>query len=169
MKFDMFIPSPITFSLSRTGVTTDIPDTHKNPASADQRGDRGNKSLLKIASYRCFILLLSSYLKLKQALVISTIYRLLFKKIDSTESFRFSSFERATVVTNMYGTFPLLFLGVFLGIINSRIFPINSERRTRCAKQIGYLSRESVVSKQRGRLLIQQQQSPPLEDSIGLR
>ncbi|GFW38738.1 hypothetical protein TNCV_3881051 [Trichonephila clavipes] len=31
MKFDMFIPSPITFSPSRTGVTTDIPDIHKNP------------------------------------------------------------------------------------------------------------------------------------------
>ncbi|GFU46701.1 uncharacterized protein TNCV_1419611 [Trichonephila clavipes] len=29
---------------------------------------------------------------------------------------------------NLYGTFPLTFLGVFLGIINSRIFPINSKR-----------------------------------------
>ncbi|GFX69821.1 retrovirus-related Pol polyprotein from transposon 412 [Trichonephila clavipes] len=31
-------------------------------------------------------------------------------------------------VTNLYGTFPLIFLDVFLGIINSRIFPINSKR-----------------------------------------
>ncbi|GFX94087.1 hypothetical protein TNCV_3414491 [Trichonephila clavipes] len=31
-------------------------------------------------------------------------------------------------VTNLYGTFPLIFLGVFLGIINLRIFPINSKR-----------------------------------------
>ncbi|GFX94704.1 transposable element Tcb1 transposase [Trichonephila clavipes] len=37
-------------------------------------------------------------------------------------------------VTNLYGTFPLIFLGVFLGIINSRIFRINSESRTGYAK-----------------------------------
>ncbi|GFT37234.1 hypothetical protein TNCV_1126841 [Trichonephila clavipes] len=31
-------------------------------------------------------------------------------------------------VTNLYGTFPLIFLGVFLGNINSRLFPINSKK-----------------------------------------
>ncbi|GFW25805.1 hypothetical protein TNCV_1310651 [Trichonephila clavipes] len=48
---------------------------------------------------------------------------------------------RANLVTNLYGTFLLILLGVFLGIINSRIFPINSEKRTGYAKKIGYLSR----------------------------
>ncbi|GFX14477.1 uncharacterized protein TNCV_1616601 [Trichonephila clavipes] len=31
-------------------------------------------------------------------------------------------------VTNMFGTFPLIFLGVFLGNINSSSFPINSKK-----------------------------------------
>ncbi|GFT90829.1 hypothetical protein TNCV_3863831 [Trichonephila clavipes] len=35
----------------------------------------------------------------------------------------------AEVVTNLYGTFLLIFLGVFLGNINSRLFPINSKKR----------------------------------------
>ncbi|GFW27435.1 hypothetical protein TNCV_162801 [Trichonephila clavipes] len=38
------------------------------------------------------------------------------------------SYLDAHSVSNLYGTFPLKFLGVFLGIINSRIFPINSKR-----------------------------------------
>ncbi|GFX86504.1 transposable element Tcb2 transposase [Trichonephila clavipes] len=32
-------------------------------------------------------------------------------------------------VTNLYGTFPLIFLDVFLGNINSRLFPINSKKK----------------------------------------
>ncbi|GFW23701.1 transposable element Tcb1 transposase [Trichonephila clavipes] len=32
-------------------------------------------------------------------------------------------------VTNLYGTFPLIFLGVFLGNIYSRLFPINSKKK----------------------------------------
>ncbi|GFV77758.1 hypothetical protein TNCV_1575061 [Trichonephila clavipes] len=32
------------------------------------------------------------------------------------------------VVTNLCGTFPLIFLGVFLRNINSRLFPINSKK-----------------------------------------
>ncbi|GFW09376.1 hypothetical protein TNCV_2066341 [Trichonephila clavipes] len=38
------------------------------------------------------------------------------------------------VVTNLYGTFALIFLSVFLGNINSRIFPINSKKKTGYAK-----------------------------------
>ncbi|GFW88203.1 RNase H domain-containing protein [Trichonephila clavipes] len=37
-------------------------------------------------------------------------------------------------VTNLYGTFPLIFLGVFLGNINSRIFPINSKKMNEICK-----------------------------------
>ncbi|GFX18428.1 uncharacterized protein TNCV_4307281 [Trichonephila clavipes] len=37
--------------------------------------------------------------------------------------------KKNKLVTNLNGTFPLIFLGVFLGNINSRLFPINSKKK----------------------------------------
>ncbi|GFW22835.1 uncharacterized protein TNCV_2380501 [Trichonephila clavipes] len=66
--------------------------------------------------------------------------------------------ERRPYVTNLYGTFPLIFLGVFLGNINSRLFPINSKKKFGIFKlDKVFLSRGLRDSKRDdGRLLSQQ-------------
>ncbi|GFU33906.1 transposable element Tcb1 transposase [Trichonephila clavipes] len=55
-------------------------------------------------------------------------------------------------VTNLYGTFPLIFLGVFLGNINSPLFPINSKQMNgirKIDKRIPgyYLNSQRYISK----------------------
>ncbi|GFY12040.1 TTF-type domain-containing protein [Trichonephila clavipes] len=52
----------------------------------------------------------------------------LISKYDPTLRKHINCIDNKQLVTNLYGTFPLIFLGVFWEIINLRIFPINSKR-----------------------------------------